>query len=149
MGRAIRTQLPTLMGDLDLRPEAGIRILCLPHGCAWDPNRRTAEWSAARSLSRSLSTFVKTPDPGRSLDGRLASLTAQVEALHDPPIPILGPAPTKWDVILVPTTIDQPFDAEWEAQFSAAVNLAHAFDRCADDGVLHRAVAHLERAVEP
>jgi hypothetical protein len=144
MCRGIRYDLPEMMTDMHFEPAPNIRALCLPHGCERDPIRDDAVWSSSKRMSRSLSAFVKKNDRSRSCGSRLATLAAGVEAVHSPPIPTNGPATEKWDVILVPATIDQPYDDEWKTQHSAALRIAQALDRCDEQGVLDIAVDHLE-----
>lgn len=145
MCATIRSDLPTMMADMGLEPAPAIRALCLPHGCDRERVRGDETWSAAHSLSLSLSAFVRRPESGRSLSERLEALAAQVEDLHTPPTPADGPAPEKWDVILVPPSIDQCCDDEWSEQRLASIRLARAFDRCAEQGVLDTAIAHLQK----
>jgi hypothetical protein len=143
MCAAIRKDLPTMMADMDLEPVAAIRALCLPHGCDRENLGDGTTWSASHSLSLSLSAFIRRPDSGKSLSSRLDDLAAQVEELHPRPKSTEGGVPEKWDVILVPATIDQPCDDEWRGQCSASVRLASALDRCAEQDVLDAAVAHV------
>lgn len=145
MCAAIRKDLPTMMTDMGLEPAPAIRALCLPHGSDRGKVRGRATWAASHSLSLSLSAFIRRPDPGRSLSNRLEALAAQVEELHASPIPTDDRPPKKWDVILVPATIDQRCDDEWKGQYSASIRLAQAFDRCAEQDVLDTAVAYLEK----
>ena len=144
MCAAIRKDLPTMMIDMGLEPASAIRVLCLPHGCDREKVRGDATWSASHSLSLSLSAFIGRPDPDRTLSSRLEALAAQVEELHASPKPTDGPAPKKWDVILVPATIDQRCDDEWKGKHSASIRLARALNRCVEQDVLDTAVAYVK-----
>jgi hypothetical protein len=146
MCAAIKKAFPALVKDLDLEPARAIRALCLPHGSEGEKIRSGATWSASRSLSLSLSHFARKVEPGRSLGSRLEALAAEVATLHAAPIPTDGPAPEKWDVILIPATIDQLPDGQWKTQRSASIRLAQALDRCAAEDKLDAAVAHLKTA---
>lgn len=143
---AVRKDLPTLMDDLHLRPAPEIRALCLPHGSDRGKVRGAALWSASDRLSLALSAFISNADGSRRLGNELAVLAADVEALQ--PAPADDPPPPKWDVILVPATIDQRNDDEWRTQRHASIRLSRALDRCAERSDLEAAIARLEMAAQ-